>query len=315
MLTHTPQAPHLLRALSRWAPAFLLVLAARTGAAEGTYQTADEAYGAGAVHYNARNFAASRAPFEAALKLAPDDAFRVKAYEALMAAYRQDAAPDKMIEACEFIIGHTDQPAKQSLARRDLLGYLQEHGKIDEYIARQDAALQRDPQQRLALFMLSEIYSQVKRDPQRAAAMTERLAAVDRASGKPQDIRRTAQLAQQYVKAGKAADGAALYEEIAPQDTKLAAWHWKEAAVARLAADQKDKALADAKQSLAAAPEARSDLLVHYWRRGLGDVFLKTGEPKLAIPQYEEAIRKTTIDGYIKACQKSLEEARKLAGQ
>ena len=125
----------------------------------------------------------------------------------------------------------------------------------------------------------------------------------------------TAQLAQQYVKAGKQKEGAALYEQIAPLDAKLAAWHWKEAAVAWLAAGDKQKALAAAKQSAAAAPEARSDLLAHYWHRGLGDVFLKTGEPKLAIPQYEEAIKKTTIDGYIKDCRKSLDEARKLAGQ
>jgi tetratricopeptide (TPR) repeat protein len=283
--------------------------------AEATYQTADEAFGVGAAHYNARNFAASRAPFEAALKLAPDDAYRVKVYEALLASYRQEGSPDKMVEACEFIIGHTDQAAKQSITRQQLLGFLQERGKVDEYSARLEAALQQDPKHRLSLYLLSEIYAQTKRDPQRAAAMTERLAALDQASGKPRDVQQTAQLAQQYVKAGKPAEGAALYEQIAAQDPALAAWHWKEAALAWLAAGQKEKALLAARNSAVAKPEARNDLLAHFWHRGLGDVFLKTGEPKLAIPHYEAAIGKTTIDGYRKDCQKSLDEARALAGQ
>lgn len=299
----------------RWVvPVAALCWLPGAGAAEATYQTADEAFGVGAAHYNARNFAASRTPFEAALKMAPDDAFRVRVYEALLASYRQDGTPDNMVAACEYIIAHTDQAAKQSLTRRGLLNFLHERGKIDEYAVRHEAILQKDPQQRLSLFMLSELYAQVKRDPQRAAAMTERLAALDRASGKPQDIQQAAQLAAQYVKSGKPKEGAALYEQIAPQDAKLAAWHWKEAALAWLAAGQKDKALAAAKKSAAAAPEARSELLTHYWRRGLGDVFLKAGEPKLAIPEYEAAIEKTSIDGYRKDCQKSLDEARKLAG-
>jgi len=300
--------------ISSLALVVLLCRVPSASAAEAAYQTADEAYGVGAAHYNARNYAASRAPFEAALKLAPDDAFRVKVYEALLASYRQDGTPAKMVEACEFIITHTNQAAKQSLTRRELLSFLHERGKIDEYITWHEGILQKDPKQRLSIYLLSEIYAQVKRDPQRAAAMTERLAALDGAAGKPQDIQQTAQLAQQYVKSGKPKEGAELFEQIAPQDAKLAAWHWKEAALAWLAAGQKEKALAAAKQSVAAAPETRSDLLTHFWRRGLGDVFLKTGEAKLAIPQYEAAIEKTTIDGYRKDCQKSLEEARKLAG-
>src|SRR5688572_4335497 len=66
------------------------------------YQTADEAWRAGTKQLAARNYAASQEPLEAALRLAPDDAFRLKVYEALMPAYRQLPEPDKFIEACDF---------------------------------------------------------------------------------------------------------------------------------------------------------------------------------------------------------------------
>ncbi len=270
--------------------------------ADGKYRTAAEAFGVGAAHYNARNFAASRGPFEAALKMAPDDAFRLKCYEALVPAYRQDGGVNKMIEACEFIITHADQPARQSLTRRDLLSFLFQRGKIDEYVKRHEQVLKKDPSQRLSLYMLSEIYSRMKEQPDRAAELIDRLAALDQQSGKPRDVPQQAQLAQQYVRAKKYQQGAELYETIAPLDEKLAAWHWKEAAAAWLSAGQQDKALAAAKKSAASPAETRSELLTHFWHRNLADVFLKAG------------IQKTNIEGYIKDCEKSLAEARKAAG-
>ena len=175
--------------------------------------------------------------------MAPDDAFRLKCYEALIPAYRQDGGVNKMIEACEFIITHADQPARQSLTRSDLLSFLFQRGKIDEYVKRHEQVLKKDPNQRLSLYMLSEIYSRMKEQPDRAAELIDRLAALDQQSGKPRDVPQQAQLAQQYVRAKKYQQGAELYESIAPLDEKLAAWHWKEAAAAWLSAGQKDKAL------------------------------------------------------------------------
>ena len=163
--------------------------------------------------------------------------------------------------------------------------------------------------------MLSEIYSRIKEQPDRAAELIDRLASLDKQSGKPRDVPQQAQLAEQYVRAKKYQQGAELYESIAPLDEKLAAWHWKEAAAAWLSAGQKDKALAAAKKSAASPAETRSELLTHYWHRNLADVFLKAGDPKAAIPHYEQAIQKTNIEGYIKDCEKSLAEARKAAGE
>ena len=313
----SPQPPRFVLGVLFTASVWAIVLAGAPTArpADGKYQTAAEAFGVGAAHYNARNFAASRGPFEAALKMAPDDAFRLKCYEALIPAYRQDGGVNKMIEACEFIITHADQPARQSLTRRDLLSFLFQRGKIDEYVKRHEQVLKKDPNQWLSLYMLSEIYSRMKEQPDRAAELIDRLAALDEQSGTPRDLPQQAQLAQQYVRAKKYQQGAELYESIAPLDEKLAAWHWKEAAAAWLAAGQKDKALAAAQKSAASPAETRSELLTHFWHRGLADVFLKAGDPKSAIPHYEQAIRKTNIEGYIKDCEKSLAEARKTTGE
>ncbi len=46
-----------------------------------------------------------------------------------------------------------------------------------------------------------------------------------------------------------------------------------------------------------AGPEKRGDLLLHFWHRALGHVFLDTGEPVLAIEHLEAAIKTTKIDG------------------
>ena len=45
------------------------------------------------------------------------------------------------------------------------------------------------------------------------------------------------------------------------------------------------------------------------------DVFLATGEPKLAIPHFEKAIEHTDIDGYIKSSREGLEQAKQQAGE
>ena len=41
----------------------------------------------------------------------------------------------------------------------------------------------------------------------------------------------------------------------------------------------------------------------------MGDTFMALGKAKQAIPHYEIALKKTTIDGYVKGTQASLQEA------
>jgi tetratricopeptide (TPR) repeat protein len=316
MLTIPKAAAH--RLAPAITPVLFLVFVVLIGppaVAQTKYRSAQEAWSVGVAFYNSRNFEASREPFEAALTLAPDDKFRLKVYEALLPSYRLLPASEKFIAACEFILSKSESSPQQSLTRRQLLAFVHQRGKTDELARRHEEALKKDPNDRLALYVLSELYAELKRDPQRAAALIERLAKIEQKGGQQVNVQQTANLAQQYVKAKKFKEGAELYEQIAPLDANLAAWHWKEAAVAWLKVGDKQKALEAAKQSDASPPEARNDLLAHFWHRGLADAFLATGEPEIAVLHYEKAIEKTNIQGYIDDCKKSLAEAKAQAGR
>ena len=268
------------------------------------YRSAEEAWRAGITG----NTAARRKAFEAALKLTNDGAFKVRIYEALRPTYRRLSGVDKMVEACEFIIRHTDSDAKRSLARRDLVSFMYQRGKLDRLVSRHEDVLKEDPNDRTSLYILSEVYDRAKPDPQRAAELLQRMMDLER--DKPLDVSTAAKLAMQLVRQKKYEKGAALYEKIAPLDENLAAWHWKEAASAWLKQGANDKALAAAKKATAATPEKRSKLLIHFWHRHLGEVFLATGEFKLAATHLEHAIKNTDIEGYLRDCRGLLAEAR-----
>jgi hypothetical protein len=45
----------------------------------------------------------------------------------------------------------------------------------------------------------------------------------------------------------------------------------------------------------------------------MADIYLELEQPKEAIPHYENAIKKTTIAGYVKACEEQLAKAKALA--
>ena len=286
--------------------------------AKSQYTSAEGAFGVGAAHYNSKNYAASREPFEAALILAPDKdtKYRVKVYRALTTSYRQLETTEQLIGACEYIIQHSDRDAEKSLTRSSLMSFIHERGKVDPFIKRHEERLKKNPKDRLSVYLLSEVYSRVRENPERSVELLKQLAVLDgKKPGEAVDVNTSAKLAMQYIRAKDYQKGAELYEQIAPLDKNLEAWHWKEAASAWLKLKQNDKALAAAKKSLEATPEKRSEQLAHFWHRGLGDVFLAVGEPKLAIPQFERAIETTKIEGYVKDCKASLAEAREKAGK
>jgi len=271
------------------------------------YRSAEEAWRAGM----RGDSAARRKAFEAALKLTDDDAFKVRIYESLRPIYRRLAGENKMVEACEFIIGHTDSDAKRSLTRRDLVSFMYQRGKLDRLVSRHESVLKKDPKDRASLYILSEVYDRAKPDAKRAAELLQRMMALD--GDKPLDVPTSAKLAMQLVRQKKYDESAALYEKIAPLDENLAAWHWKEAASAWLKNGANDKALAAAKKAIAAEPETRSKLLSHFWHRHLGEVFLATGEFEPAATHLEHAIENTDIDGYLRDCRGLLAEARRKA--
>ena len=77
-----------------------------------------------------------------------------------------------------------------------------------------------------------------------------------------------------------------------------------------LEADDSKLALAAAKSSVAAAPEARTQILTYQWHDALGEVFLKTGEPALALVQFSEAV-KVAPEGILKTnVEKKVEQTK-----
>jgi len=254
------------------------------------YKTADEALSAAAPHLRARNFAASREPLEAALRLAPDDAFRVKVYEYLQPAYRELPESDKMVEAAEFIIGHADHKAKRSNESSSLASFLFQRGKLDEAIGKYEARLKERPDDVVALGVLNAAYSRVRRDnKERGAAVAATLAIVDK------------QLAARLAEGLERDAGAA---------PKLAAHYYKEAAVAWLEAEDTPRALAAAKKAKASPPEDRSSVLKYFWHKALGDVFAAANQPADAKADYEAALNFAPGDGAKKELQKKLDEIK-----
>lgn len=262
--------------------------------AQEKYKNFNDAMSQGVKLVRDMQFAAAQEPLEAALKLAADDHQRMQAYQALVPCYRQLPAIDKMLEAQEFIILHTERRAGRSIAARDLASFLHQRGKADEAIIRYDGKLQKDPKDIVALSVLTIVYTRLKRDDLQGAKYTQRLDEANREIA--------SRLAERLEK-----DAAS-----APQ---TAASTLKDAATAWLEAGDKPRALAAAKKSAASAPESRSDLLVYYWRDGLGDVFIATGEPALAIPQFEAALAATNIAGQKQATEKKLAEANAAVGK
>ena len=111
------------------------------------YKDAEEAYRAGI----GADPAKSRLALEEALRLAPDDKFKIKVYRSLTPIYRTLPEIDKMVEALEFILATSDSSAERSLTRSDLLSFVHQRGKVKELAARQEDRLKKIPDDRTAL--------------------------------------------------------------------------------------------------------------------------------------------------------------------
>lgn len=268
---------------------FLFASLAPSFAAE--FKNFDEAMREGMKQVREKQYAEAQAALEAALKLAANDEDRAKAYQALVPPYRQLPEVDKMLEAQEFIIAHSDQKARRSNAASDVASFLHQRGKDDAGIARYEARLQKDPRDLVGLNMLAALYRNSTAHRDQAEAMKQRVDSVN------------IELAQKVAEKHEAAAAAA---------TNTKAWYYKEAALAWLEANDKLKAHAAAKKSAASAPEARSGVLAYFWREGLGRAFLAAGDGKSAIPQFEAAMELAPGKGQRDDAEKKLAEAKAL---
>jgi tetratricopeptide (TPR) repeat protein len=253
------------------------------------YRTAQEAFNAGARLHNARKYAECQEPFEAALDLSQDDQFKVKVYRALMSSYRQLPEMDKMLEATDFIFEHGESSVEKSLVASSLASFVHERGKTAEAVKIYEEKLKKTPKSKPSLYSLTEIYRRAEPNPNRRAELLKTLDEVQKEDE---------------------AKLAAKFEGLAKAEPQLAAVHWKDAAAAWIRADDKPKALAALKNAEANGPDARNDLMAHFWHKGMADIYLDLDQPKEAIPHYETAIKKTTIAGYIKTCEEQLAKAR-----
>jgi len=276
-----------------------------------TYSTVRGAVEAAIAFHTAKEYAKGRNAAAQALALASDDRERTAIQRAMLRSYREAPDWEPMVEALEFMIGKSELEAERSLARRELIGFAHHRGKVDEVVKRFEDRLTKQPDDEASLTILGEIFVRLEPNPRRAVVMLETLGLVRARAGHELTVNEASDLAGEYVKERRFRQGAELFEKTAARDPKMAAWLWKEAAAAWQKGGDKDKAVAAARTSERSDPEARSDILAHYWHRGLADVFFAAGEFGSSIPHYERAIEKTTIDGYRKDCEQRLSEAKR----
>ncbi|MEZ6130051.1 MAG: protein kinase [Planctomycetaceae bacterium] len=298
---------------------------------EEKYSSAREAFSVGAAFYNSRNFKASREPFEAAIRLAKDSdpEMILKCHEALLPSYRLIPEFEPFQTSAEYVLNHHPQSASRSLTRRSYLAFAFQRGQMENIVKRYEEQLQKDPNNWMAVYLLSEIYSNGAGLPpsvdqsKRAIELIQLLAklekqrhpdeATDDEEMSPLEAakiaREQSRLAMQYMRAKEYLQAAQLYEKIAPLDKTTQAWNLKEAASAYLKLNRPEDALRVAMAAHEAPAEARNDQLTHFFHRNLGDTFMALDKPELAVPHYEIAIQKTTIEGYLNDTKASLQKA------
>jgi tetratricopeptide (TPR) repeat protein len=252
------------------------------------YQNADDAFRDGTALARKMQYVEARAPLEAALKLAPDDAFRLKTYEVLVPVYRTLPEAEPMIEAQEFIIGHTEGRVTRSLAARSLTSFLFQRALLDKQLESYEARLKKNADDLVALWMFDAAYRTVKRNDERKVDVGDRLEKLEQALA--------VKLAEQR-------------EKQAAAEPARAAQHLSDAAVAWRDAGDKAKAVAAADASLKAMPQPTS-ILLHFHHRRLGEVYADCGRMPQALEHLEKAIAATTIKGYQDDCQKRIDELR-----
>ncbi|MCA9156332.1 MAG: M48 family metalloprotease, partial [Planctomycetales bacterium] len=163
------------------------------------YKDAEEALRIGFARYSSRKYDEAREPLEAALKLADNDAFRLRIYQALKASYRRIPDSEPMLRALDFTLRHATTEAKRSITRTELIAFAYQRGLADVVVERYEAALAENGEDQIALFVLADAYERLKDDPAKASEMTRRLLALQDKPGEPVNVATSAQLARQLV--------------------------------------------------------------------------------------------------------------------
>lgn len=244
----------------------------------------------GVANLRVKKFKEAIKPLNAAFKSAKEDDTKMRAAEGLMRAYRETSDFGGYLDAADFVIANNERVAGRSVNASQVLGFIHFTGKTDEAIKRYEKRLKEDASDLAALNVLSEIYSHSDRsDKSRADELNEKLRSINK------------QIATKHAKR---------LESKAEEDAAVRAWLLKDAAQFWLEASDSSAALSAAKASIKATPEARSQILTYQYRDALGDIFLKTDEPRMALEQFEAAV-KSAPEGILKTnVEKKVEQLK-----
>ncbi len=247
----------------------------------------------GIANLRLKKFKEAIKPLNAAFKSAQDDGTKMRAAEGLMRANRETADFEGYLDAADYVITHNDRKAGRSVNASHVNALIHFTGKTDEAIKRYEKKLSEDPSDLAALNVLAEVYSHSDRSNKtRAQELNDKLSVVNK------------EIATKHAKR---------LEAEAADDADLTVWLLKDAAQFWLEASEPASALVAAKASTAAPPEARSQILTYQYHEALGDIFLQTAEPRMALEQFEAAV-KAAPEGILKTnAEKKVEEARGLA--
>ncbi|MCA9118989.1 MAG: hypothetical protein H6822_16880 [Planctomycetaceae bacterium] len=290
----------------------LTVVASMAQAQEAGFSSYREAMAKGATLYNSGKLAESRGPLEAAAKLAESDSDKCRIHQTLMVVYAEGSDFPKMYESAEFVVEHAPYPSMASLTCRSLLGTVQKKGQVEAARKRYEDRVRKNDKDRTALYIMSNYHGLLDRDYAQQCKYFQGLIHLNKAEGIDFDFALAGQLAFAYRLSHQYVESAELFEKIAPMHKDETAWDYKEAAGAWLKAGQKDKALAAAKKAEELGADARAERSIDRWHADLGEVFLATGEGKLAVKHYEKAIENAKADYYKKKFAEELEKAKKL---
>lgn len=244
----------------------------------------------GTAQVRLKNFKEARAPLQSAFETSKNDRTKMYAAESLMRVCRETADADGFLKSADYVISNSAHEAARSLNSMQVSSFLYYSGKIDDGIQRYESSLKENPNNIAALFILTNIYERGDRENKtRAKELNEKLLVANKAIA-------TKHAEQLEAEAGRKTD--------------KAAWNLKDAGQFWIEANEPALALAAAKASLLAAKNDHSSLLGYQWREALGDLFLKTGEPELALVQFEEAV-KSAPEGILKTnAEKKVKDAK-----
>ena len=205
------------------------------------YRSYNEALFAGAGSLS-RQYENARAPLEYALSVAADDPSRLKAHTMLTNVYFHAGQTEKVINSLDFILTHSASGPERAMVRGAMVNYVRGQGKSEEVIRLYEGRLKANPEDVAALNVLTDIYSKVQQNPKRASDLVTKLGEeVLKKSGGINEPYADANLAGQFVTAGKYRDGAAMYEQLAVNTPKMSGVYYKDAAQAWLKAGTKPR--------------------------------------------------------------------------